>query len=113
MKIIALVAVAALIVPTGTALAQAGAAKGADIKSSSANKADGVAHKTTGVVKKVEPAEGRVVLAHDPVKELNWPGMTMGFAVKDKALFRKLVVDRKVEFEFVQQGSTFIVTAVK
>jgi Cu(I)/Ag(I) efflux system protein CusF len=113
MKVIALVTIAALIVPTGAALAQAGAAKTADAKSSPANKAEGAAHKATGVVKKVDPAEGKVTLAHDPVKELNWPGMTMGFVVKDKALFKKLVVDKKIEFEFVQQGSTFIVTAVK
>jgi Cu(I)/Ag(I) efflux system periplasmic protein CusF len=113
MKVIALMTVAALIAPSGAALAQAGNAKSPDAKSVPAKKTEGVAHKATGIVKKVEPAEGRVVLAHDPVKELNWPAMTMGFAVKDKALFNKLVVDRKIEFEFVQQGSTFIVTAVR
>ena len=113
MKVIALITVAALIVPTGMALAQTGNIKSPEAKAVPSKKAEGVAHKATGVVKKVEPADGRVVLAHDPVKELNWPAMTMGFAVKDKALFNKLVVDKKIEFEFVQQGSTFIVTAVK
>ncbi|MEO8441616.1 MAG: copper-binding protein [Betaproteobacteria bacterium] len=113
MKVIAVVTVAALIIPAGAALAQAGSAKSADAKSTPENKADSATHKATGVVKKVDPAEGKVILAHDPVKELKWPAMTMGFAVKDKALFKKLVVDQKIEFEFVQQGSTFIVTAVK
>jgi len=113
MKVIALITVAALIVPTGTALAQTGSAKGAEAKATQAKKVESATHKATGVVKKVEPADGRVVLAHDPVKELNWPAMTMGFAVRDKVLFNKLVVDKKIEFEFVQQGSTFIVMAVK
>ena len=113
MKLIAVVTVGLLIAVSGAALAQAGNAKSPDARSLPGKKTDGVAHHATGVVKKVEPAAGRVVLAHGPVKELNWPAMTMGFAVKDKALFNKLVVDKKIEFEFVQQGSVFIVTAVK
>lgn len=113
MKVIAVATVAALILPCGIALAQNVNSKVPDAKSASPKNTAGVVHKAIGVVKKVEPAEGRVVLAHEPVKELNWPAMTMGFAVKDKALFNKLVVDRKIEFEFVTQGSIFIVTAVK
>ena len=70
-------------------------------------------HKATGMVKKMDPRAGTVTLAHDPVKSLNWPAMTMSFTVKDKALFDKLVVDRKVEFEFVQQGKDYVVTSVK
>ena len=36
-----------------------------------------------------------------------------GFTVEDKMLFCELVVDKEVEFEFMQQGSDFIVTTVK
>ena len=71
------------------------------------------AHKATGVVKKVDPKSGSVTLAHDAVKSLNWPAMTMGFTVKDKALLDKLAVDKKVEFEFVQQGKDYVITSVK
>jgi Cu/Ag efflux protein CusF len=71
------------------------------------------AHKATGVVKKVDSRTGTVTLAHDPVKSLNWPAMTMGFTVKETALFDKLAVDRKVEFEFVQRGKDYVITAVK
>jgi Cu(I)/Ag(I) efflux system protein CusF len=71
------------------------------------------AHKATGVVKKVDAKTGAVTLAHDPVKSLNWPAMTMGFTVKDKALLDKLAVDKKVEFEFVQQGKDNVITSVK
>ena len=71
------------------------------------------AHKATGVVKKVDPKAGSVTLAHDPVKSLNWPAMTMGFQVKDKMLLDKLAVGKKIEFEFVQQGKDYVITSVK
>jgi len=70
-------------------------------------------HEAIGTVKAVDPAAGTVTLAHGPVKSLNWPPMTMGFAVNDKALFDKLSVSKKVDVEFVQQGGKYVITAVK
>jgi Cu(I)/Ag(I) efflux system protein CusF len=113
MKVIALIAVAALILPAGTVLAQAGSMNNADTKAPPAKKVSSPIYTATGVVKKVDAANGTVTLAHGPVKELNWPAMTMQFAVRNKALLGKLVIDRKIEFTFVQDGSSYIVTAVK
>lgn len=73
----------------------------------------GVTHKAVGVVKEIDPKAGMVTFAHEPVKSLNWPAMTMGFAVKDKALLEKLAVGKKVEFEFVKEGKGYTVTSVK
>jgi Cu(I)/Ag(I) efflux system periplasmic protein CusF len=73
----------------------------------------GQVHKGTGVVTNVDRAGGKVTLKHDPIRSLNWPGMTMAFAVKDKATFDKVAKDRKVEFEFVQQGQQFVITSIK
>lgn len=70
-------------------------------------------HMATGMVKKVDAAAGLVTLAHEPVKSMNWPAMTMGFQVKDKMLFDKLAVGKKVDFEFVQGAKGYVVTAVK
>ena len=70
-------------------------------------------HEAVGTVKSVDPAAGTVTLAHGPVKSLNWPAMTMGFAVKDKTLFDKLSVGKKVNVEIVQQGGNYVITAVK
>ena len=70
-------------------------------------------HQATAVVKDVDAANGKVTLAHEPVKSLKWPAMTMGFAVKDKMLFDKLTVGKKVKVELMQQGSEYVVTAVK
>jgi Cu(I)/Ag(I) efflux system protein CusF len=70
-------------------------------------------HKAVGTVKKVDQAVGRVMLAHGPVPSLKWPAKTMGFAVKDKALFGKLAPEKKIEFEFVQQGRDYLIVSVK
>jgi Cu(I)/Ag(I) efflux system protein CusF len=71
------------------------------------------AHNAVGVVKKVDPKAGTVTFAHEPVKSMNWPAMTMTFKVKDKALFDKLTSDKRVEFEFTQEGKDYVVTAIK
>ena len=108
----------------GFAAAQCGAMQGMDMKGMGMQgtdmncmdmdkKAQGVTHKAAGTVKEVDPAKGTVKLAHGPVASMNWPAMTMGFIVKDKKLFDKLAVDKKVEIEFVQQGADYVVTAVK
>jgi Cu(I)/Ag(I) efflux system periplasmic protein CusF len=76
-------------------------------------KALGQVHKGTGVVTNLDRAGGKVTLKHDPIKSLNWPTMTMAFAVKDKAMLDKLSKDKKVEFEFVQQGQQFVITSIK
>jgi len=73
----------------------------------------GAVHKGTGVVTNIDRAGGKVTLKHDPIKSLNWPTMTMAFAVKDKAMLDKVAKDKKVEFEFVQQGQQFVITSIK
>jgi Cu(I)/Ag(I) efflux system protein CusF len=86
--------------------------KGEDMQQ--ANKgAKAARHEAVGTVKSVDPAAGTVTLAHGPVKSLNWPAMTMGFAVKDQALFDKLSVGKKVDVEIVQQDGNYVITAVK
>lgn len=73
----------------------------------------GAVHHASGVVKKIDESSGTVIIEHGAVKSLNWPAMTMGFTVKDKKLLDKLAVNRKADFEFVQQGDQYVVTAVK
>ena len=75
--------------------------------------AKGTVHKAKGTIKKVDAKAGVVTLAHGPVPSLNWPPMTMGFKVSDQALLGKLAEGQSVEFEFVQTGKDYMVTAVK
>jgi Cu(I)/Ag(I) efflux system periplasmic protein CusF len=87
--------------------------KGTDMKMEKKNSASGQVHKGTGKVTKVDPAGGSVTIAHEPVSTMNWPAMTMTFKAKDKKLLEKVKQGEKVEFEFIQQGKDYIVTAVK
>jgi Cu(I)/Ag(I) efflux system protein CusF len=75
--------------------------------------ASGQVHKGTGVVTNIDRAAGKVTLKHEPIKSLNWPTMTMAFSVKDKAMLDQLAKDKKVDFEFVQQGPQFVITSIK
>lgn len=106
-KNLALVAALAVLATPG--LVQSAEPQGMDHKSAPADKAQ-ARHNAVGVVKKVDRTAGTVMLAHDPVKSLNWPAMTMAFHVADKALLDKLSEGRKVEFEFEVRGKNHVIT---
>lgn len=137
MKRIAALSLLAMLTASGAAIAQSGemggmdmkgmdmkncmAMKGMDMKAcqdmmnnqaSGASK-NGTVHRTSGVVKALDSTQGTVTLAHQAVKSLNWPAMSMSFSVKDKALLGKLAVGKKVDVEFTQQGSDYVITSVK
>src|SRR6266568_249490 len=76
-------------------------------------KSEAQSHKGVGTVKKVDSAGGKVTIAHGPIPTMKWPAMNMTFTVKDKALLRKFSQDKKVEFEFVERGSDYLITSVK
>jgi len=76
-------------------------------------KSGGKAHKGAGTVKKVDRASGKVTISHGPIPTMKWPAMSMTFTVKDKALLGKFSQDKKVEFEFVEQESNYVITSVK
>ena len=70
-------------------------------------------HQADGEVKDVDTAQGKVTLAHGPVKSLGWPAMTLAFGVKDQALFDKLALGQKVHVTFKKEDSGYVVTSVK
>jgi len=115
----ALAAVLSLFIPLS--YAQSGGMKGMDMKDMDMKgmdmgkdkKSESKAHRGAGTVKKVDPAGGKVTIAHGPIPTMKWPAMNMAFTVKDKALLGKFSQDKKVEFEFVQQGSDYVITSVK
>ena len=75
--------------------------------------ADTSAYSGVGVVRKVDAAQGKVTLQHEPIESLGWPAMTMAFHVKDGHLLAGLAPGRKVRFAFVQQGSQYVITAIE
>ena len=107
---------------TASAFAQSGRtqgtdSKGMDMKGMEMKKgsSDSVkkSHKGVGVVKSVDGKKGAATIAHQPVQTLNWPAMTMTFVVKDKKVLEKIAPQKKLEFDFVQQGSEYVITSVK
>lgn len=67
-----------------------------------------------GVVQSVDTAAGRVTIAHEPIKELNWPAMTMGFKVSDPTLLQSVKAGNKVEFMLRGKDMTSaVVTSIK
>jgi Cu(I)/Ag(I) efflux system protein CusF len=130
MKCIATLSLGLFVSVTGTVWAQPGnmkdmpmdakthgAMQGMELKDMDAKgqspSGKGEVHTATAVVKSVDPTKGIVTLSHEPIKSLNWPAMTMGFSVKDNALFDKLSPGKKVQVELVQQGAAYVVTSVK
>ena len=51
-----------------------------------------------GLVKKVDPAAGEVVIQHGPLDSIGMPPMTMAFGVADKAWLGKLKVGDRIRF---------------
>lgn len=83
------------------------------MKTDARESAAGQVHKGQGTVNRVDEKAGKVNLAHGPIATLKWPGMTMDFQVKDKALLKGVTPGQNVEFDLVQAGpSQFVITRI-
>lgn len=70
-------------------------------------------HKGQGTVNRVDEKSGKVNLAHGPISTLKWPGMTMDFQVRDKALLKGVTPGQNVEFDVVQASpGQFVITRI-
>ncbi len=68
---------------------------------------------TEGEVRKIDLEGGKVTLKHGDIKNLDMPGMTMVFVVKDKAMLDKLKPGDKVQFKATNDGGKFTVTEIQ
>ena len=55
--------------------------------------------KGRGKVVDVDVKSGHVTLNHEPIKDLGWPSMTMGFKVKDSQQLSNLKAGDEVTFD--------------
>jgi Cu(I)/Ag(I) efflux system protein CusF len=111
MKRVLMISALAILVPS--ALAQM---KGMEMKDMPMKMGEGKAgemHKGKGTVKSVDAKKGTVNLAHDPIKSMNWPSMTMTFKAKDKAMLEKVKPGATVEFSFEKSGKDYLITEIK
>jgi Cu(I)/Ag(I) efflux system periplasmic protein CusF len=68
---------------------------------------------TDGEVRKIDKAQSKITLKHGDIKNLDMPGMTMVFVVKDKAMLDKLAPGDKVKFKAVNDAGKFTVTDIQ
>ncbi len=68
---------------------------------------------TDGEVRKVDKEAGKLTLKHGEIKNLDMPGMTMVFQVKDPAVLGTVKVGDKVRFRAEKAGSSLVVTAIE
>lgn len=71
------------------------------------------AHTASGKIEAVDPVAGTLKINHGPVPSLSWPAMTMDFSVSDKNLLNNIKSGQQIEFEFVERGSDYVVTAIR
>lgn len=68
---------------------------------------------TDGEVRKVDKAAGKLTIKHGPIRNLDMPGMTMVFQVKDQALLDKLQAGDKLRFRAETENGKFLVTEIQ
>ncbi len=66
-----------------------------------------------GEVRKIDLEAGKITLRHGEIKNIDMPGMTMVFVVKDKTLLDKLKPGDKVKFKAISEGGKYTVTDIQ
>jgi Cu(I)/Ag(I) efflux system protein CusF len=70
-------------------------------------------HHATGVVKTVDSTAGAITIAHESIKTLGWPAMTMSFKARDPTLLSRAKPGDYVQFTVVQSGNDYVVTSIR
>ena len=68
---------------------------------------------TDGEVRKIDKAAGKITIRHGPIKNLDMPGMTMVFQIKDPAMLEKGQQGDKVKFKAAMSGGAMVVTEIQ
>jgi Cu(I)/Ag(I) efflux system periplasmic protein CusF len=71
------------------------------------------ANMADGEVRKVDMDNKRITIKHGAIKNLDMPGMTMVFQVKDPAMLDKVKAGDKVRFKAENAGGTIVVTEIQ
>ncbi len=68
---------------------------------------------TDGEVRKIDKETKKITIKHGEIKNLDMPGMTMVFQVKDVALLDPVKVGDKVKFVAEKAGGAIVVTDIQ
>ncbi len=68
---------------------------------------------TDGEIRKVDMENKKITIKHGEIKNLDMPGMTMVFQVKDPAMLGKVKTGDKVRFAAEKAGGAIVVTDIQ
>ena len=68
---------------------------------------------TDGEIRKVDMESKKITIKHGEIKNLDMPGMTMVFQVKDPAMLDKVKAGDKVRFKAEKAGGAIVVTDIE
>ena len=66
-----------------------------------------------GEIRKVDMDTKKITIKHGEIKNLDMPGMTMVFQVKDPAMLEKVKAGDKVRFKAEKAGGAMVVTDIQ
>jgi Cu(I)/Ag(I) efflux system protein CusF len=72
-----------------------------------------IATKTEAEVRKVNKDQGKITLKHGDIKNLDMPGMTMIFKIKDPAMLNGIASGDKVTFTAERINGDIVVTSLE
>lgn len=73
----------------------------------------GTTDMTDGEIRKVDKDTGKITIQHGEIKNLDMPGMTMLFQVKDAAMLDTVKPGDKVKFRAEKLGGGIVVTDIQ
>lgn len=66
-----------------------------------------------GVIKKLDPASGKITIAHGPIANLNMMPMTMRFKAETPSILKTWKEGDKIRFRAVDAGGVLTVTSIE
>lgn len=66
-------------------------------------------YNATGTVTAVDKAAGKVTIHHERIQSLNWPEMTMTFAVEDPKLLKIIQTGDNVHFSLTESNGEYVI----
>jgi Cu/Ag efflux protein CusF len=82
------------------------------VNPASAQVAASPATMTDGEIRKIDKEAKKITIKHGEIKNLDMPGMTMVFQVKDPTVLEKVKVGDKVKFIAEKSGGAIVVTDI-
>jgi len=68
---------------------------------------------TAGTIKKIDPAAGKITLAHGPLTNLGMPGMTMAFKAREPKMLVGFKEGEQVRFRAEDVGGALVIVHIE